>query len=84
MTNYKNPVVDKLIDDIETLENGPARMAKIRKFREILDEDLPIFVMVHRVGNQLVQPWVKNFAIVDESYLGRMIKYRKVIPAAVK
>ncbi len=79
---YKNPEADRLVDEIEAMTNGAPRMAKIRKLKEIIDEDLPIVSMVHRIGNQLIQPWVKNHVYTDTMFLGPFMKYKKVMTSA--
>lgn len=81
VSNYRNPEIDKLVDEIEIMANGPARMKKIRRMKEILDDELPIVVGVHRIGNSLVHSWVRNYVRVEEQNLGTALKYRKVIPA---
>lgn len=80
--SYKNPAVDRLVDEIEAMPNGAARLAKIRQLKEMIDEDLPIVSMVHRIGNQLIQPWVKNHVYTDTMFLGPFLKYKKVMTSA--
>lgn len=84
LTSYKNPEVDKLIDDVSMLENGPERMKKIARWRDILDEDLPYVAIAHRVGNQFFQRWVKNAHYIDTSQIGSFTKYLGVETAAEK
>ena len=81
VANYKNTELDKLIDDINTMVNGPARMAKIVRARTIMAEELPYIPGVHRIGNHLVQPWVKNYVYVDEGAFGQWMKFLRVVPA---
>lgn len=78
VANYVNPQVDKLIDEIDQMQNGPARLAKIAKVREILDEDMPYVPNVHRIGNHLVHKWVKNYVYTDESVSGQWMKYKRI------
>ncbi|MEW6056613.1 MAG: ABC transporter substrate-binding protein [Bdellovibrionota bacterium] len=75
---YRNPRVDKLIDEITMIENGPARLAKIKEMIAILDEDLPYVPLTHRIGNQLVQSWVKNHVYTDNLLLGHFVKYHRI------
>jgi ABC-type transport system substrate-binding protein len=82
ISNYRNPEADKLIDEIEQMDNGPARLAKIAKLREILDEDLPMIPMVHRIGNQLAQPWVRNHIYTDALDWVSWLKYKKILYGA--
>jgi len=77
-SGYTNPEIDKLVDDIEMMENGPARLAKVHRFQEILDEDLPIVTVSHRVSNQLIQPWLKNHVYTDNMYFGPWVKFHRI------
>ncbi len=83
--SYKNPEVDRLSDEIEAMANSPARLAKIRKLVNILEDELPYVPMVHRIANQLVQSWVRNHHYIDTMQLGPSLKYLKVaLPAPQK
>ncbi|MBI3557683.1 MAG: hypothetical protein HY074_15585 [Deltaproteobacteria bacterium] len=75
---YKNPEVDRLGDEIAALSNGKPRMAKIHRFQQIMDEDLPYVPLLTRIDNQLTQPWVQNHAFTDDAFLGTFIKYHRV------
>lgn len=77
MAAYSNPKADKLIGEIEEMKDGPARMKKITEFKELVDDELPVISMVHRIGNQLVQPWVKNHVYLDSSFIGQFLKYHR-------
>ncbi|HRK03157.1 MAG TPA: ABC transporter substrate-binding protein, partial [Oligoflexia bacterium] len=76
-SRYNNPIVDQLIDEIEFMENGPERLAKIKKVQEIVDEDLPIIPMVHRIANQPSHYWLKNKVHIDETFYA-FLKYLKI------
>ncbi len=81
-SGYKNAEVDRLGAEIATLSNGPKRLAKIRRFQQILDEDLPYVPLLTRIDNQLTQPWVKNHVFTDYAFLGTFMKYQRVNFAA--
>lgn len=81
---YSNPEVDRLVDEIEAMENGPERLKKIHRFFEILDDDMPIVPHVHRIGNQLIQPWVKNHVFSDQLYIGPFLKFHRVVSVSTK
>lgn len=83
-SNYKNPEYDKLADEIRKLPNSAQRLERIKKIKDVIDEDLPMMALTHRIGNQLVQPWVKNHVYADEIYLGMFMKYKDVQTAAEK
>lgn len=77
---YKNPAYDKLVEEIETMGNGPSRYRKIRQALKMLEDDLAIIPVVHRIGAQLYQPWVKHASFADELYIAPFLKYRRVVP----
>jgi ABC-type transport system substrate-binding protein len=80
--SYRNAEVDKLIDEVEMMRNGPERYKRIRKVLEIVDDELPYVTGVHRIGNQLTQPWVRNHVFTDDMFWGNWLKYKKIIPAS--
>ncbi len=65
---------------VEMMKDGPERLKKIHEVVAILDEDLPIVPGVHRIGNKLVQPWVKNYVYTDDMYYGSFLKFFRVQP----
>lgn len=76
--HYINSEYDRVVEDIEVMENGPQRIAKIREAVKILERDLPVIPTSHRIMNQLYQPWIKNASAADELYSVPWIKYRRV------
>lgn len=78
IARYRNAEVDKILDDIERLDNGPERLAKIQKVREIIDEDLPYVPIAHRIGHVFYQKWVHNGTFVDRARIGSAIKFLRV------
>lgn len=76
-SRYSNPRVDKLIDEIELMNNGPDRLAKIKEVLEIVDDELPIIPMVHRIGNQPSHYWLKNKVFIDETFYA-FLKFLKI------
>ncbi|MBI3558506.1 MAG: hypothetical protein HY074_19725 [Deltaproteobacteria bacterium] len=82
--SYRNPVVDSLVEKIEALDNGPERMAVIAKAKAIMDDDLPYVALVHRIGNQFFQKWVKNTTFIDDLFIGCFAKYLRVETATAK
>jgi ABC-type transport system substrate-binding protein len=76
--NYNNPKLDRLIEQIESMNNSPARLAKIREAIEILDDDLPFPTMTHRIGNQLIHSWVKNHVYLDDLQVANSIKFHRI------
>ncbi|MBI3544418.1 MAG: hypothetical protein HY075_14195 [Deltaproteobacteria bacterium] len=76
--SYRNAEVDKLVDEVGALDNGPVRLAKIHRIQELMDEDMAYVPMVHRVGNQLFQPWVRNPVYLDNMFVGMFARYLRV------
>jgi len=61
-SRYSNPEFDKLFVQMATMDNGPARLAIIRRLNEILTEDCPVVLLVHTVVFSLNQPWMPRIA----------------------
>lgn len=78
VANFSNAEIDKLAEEIETMNNGPERMKKVKRFKEIMDDEMPMIPMVHRIGNQLVHRWLKNHVFTDSMFLGNFIKYHRI------
>ena len=72
---YANPTLDGIMKKVRTLENGPERLALIKQFKDILDDDMPMIAIIHRVRSQVVQSWIKNYVFLDEVHLGWFAKY---------
>lgn len=77
-SRYRNKEYDKLVEDIEVMEATDTRYKKIRRAAQMLEEDVVIAPVVHRVGNQFFQPWVKNVMHTEELRVVQFIKYRRV------
>lgn len=75
---FQNAQYDQLSDAVETLENGPARLKAIADAVSILEEELPVIPIVHRIMNQLYQPWVRNATATDELFIIPWLKYRRL------
>ncbi|MEE2788307.1 MAG: ABC transporter substrate-binding protein [Myxococcota bacterium] len=58
--SYTNPEFDKLYEEMRFMNNGPERLAVIRKMVTILDEDAPFALVANSIRFGLYQPWVKN------------------------
>jgi len=59
--NYSNPEYDKLFDQMRVMDDGPARLAVIRRMRDIVQEDCPWIYTLHSESFGLTQPWLNNF-----------------------
>jgi ABC-type transport system substrate-binding protein len=58
---YHNPEYDKLFEQMRSMDDTPARLAIIKRMREIAVEDSPWIYLTHDQDLYLTQPWVHNF-----------------------
>ena len=56
-SRYKNPEFDRLFEQMATMENGPERDQIALKMNDILAEDVPHILSLHRSTFGLTQPW---------------------------
>lgn len=56
-SRYKNPEFDLLFEKMATMDNGPEREEISRKLNDILAEDVPHILNMHRSTFGLTQPW---------------------------
>ncbi|MGD8236925.1 MAG: ABC transporter substrate-binding protein [Armatimonadota bacterium] len=59
-SNYASPRYDRLFEKMSNMENGPERLALVRRMNGILHRDAPWFGCVHGVSYSLVHDWYKN------------------------
>jgi ABC-type transport system substrate-binding protein len=59
-TNYRNPVFDRLFEQMKTLDDGPAKQALIDQMIKILDVDAPETFGFYPYSSAAVQHWVYN------------------------
>jgi oligopeptide transport system substrate-binding protein len=59
-TNFSSADFDTLFLAAKTRDNGPARMAEIRKMRTILERERPWIELFHREDYSLYHGWVRN------------------------
>lgn len=57
-TRFSNPEFDRFFEQMATMDNGPERLALIRRMNAILVEQCPIILTYHPVTFTLNQPWV--------------------------
>ncbi|MEK7681400.1 MAG: peptide ABC transporter substrate-binding protein, partial [Chloroflexota bacterium] len=59
--NYKNPDVDKLIEQARTLQDVQKRMAMYQQAEDIIVNEVAVLPIWHGTeSNRLVKPWVKG------------------------
>jgi ABC-type transport system substrate-binding protein len=59
--NYNNPEYNRLFEQMRVMDDGPGRLAIIRKMRDILQEDCPWICTLHSETFALTQPWLHNY-----------------------
>ena len=59
--NYENPEADKLYEKLSVMEDSPERREVIRRMQQIVIDDLPCVLTVHRVAFILHYDWLKNY-----------------------
>ncbi len=61
-TGYHNPEYDRLFEQMRAMDDGPERLAIIKKMRDISVEDCPWVYTLHSSSRTLMQPWEHDFA----------------------
>jgi oligopeptide transport system substrate-binding protein len=59
-SNYAGEEYGRLFERMSNMENGPERLALVRRMNRILQEDAPWFGCVHGMSYSLVHDWYKN------------------------
>ena len=57
INRYKNPEFDRLFEKMATMENSPERLGIVKKMNEILNEDCPMVLQLHKAYYTVVQPF---------------------------
>lgn len=74
--NYNNPEYNKLFEQMRAMDNGPERLAIIRKMRDIAVEDCPWIYVVHDRDLSLAHGWLTN--VKPHGVANDVNKYRGV------
>jgi ABC-type transport system substrate-binding protein len=61
MARFKLPAFDRLYERIQSLPDGPERLALIRQANLLLLAYAPNKTNVHRIVPDLVQPWLLGY-----------------------
>ncbi|MBX7059515.1 MAG: hypothetical protein K1X75_15740 [Leptospirales bacterium] len=56
-TQYANPAYDRKYELVRALPPGPERERHIEAMLTMLENDMPVAVLIHRASHQYVQPW---------------------------
>ncbi len=68
--NYSSPEFDEIFQRLETLPNGPERLALIQQATRILQRDAPCCWGFFQVKTILTQEWLHNYRYSDLSHNG--------------
>ena len=61
LARFRNPQFDKLYEQQSLMEDGPQRDAVIQQAVKIMIAYMPYKVRVHRIGTDLMQPWLIGY-----------------------
>lgn len=73
---YKNKEFDKLFEKARLMQDSPARTEMYKKLGQMVAEDAPVIMGLHRLVVSLRQPWIRN-SKYDEFVTNRA-KYLRV------
>ncbi|ABS77960.1 peptide ABC transporter substrate-binding protein [Coxiella burnetii] len=77
-TNYSNPKVDELFEEIRTLPDGPERQEKINQLVAIVREDAPWIFGMHPINFTLSHQW--NEPAKLHGIANNTLKYERIDP----
>ncbi len=77
---FFNPEFDRLFEKMATMENGPERLAIIRRMNAILVEECPVIFLSNPVTFVLSQPWVPRISENAMLNTGGGMKYVRLDP----
>jgi len=79
-SNYANPQIDKLYEQLRTMLPGPEKDRLCEQMADIVIEDCPWIFLYQPMDFAVVHNWLKNYSLHDFPYT--MTKYRRVDNAA--
>lgn len=74
--NYKNAEYDSLYRRMAVMQDGPERLAVIRRMKDIVAEDCPWIFDLHRLRELLIYDWVKDHRA--HAVLDAPVKYYRI------
>lgn len=75
-TAYDNPKYNRLFEQMRSMDDGPERLALIKRLRDIAAEDCPLIYREHTEDLFLTQPWIRN--VKPHGMANDSMKYRGV------
>jgi ABC-type oligopeptide transport system substrate-binding subunit len=76
--NYASEQFDTLFRQLETMPNGPERMARIDRIMKVIQHDAPVVWQYYPIAFSLVHQWYHNVKPHQMSY--NVIRYRRIDP----
>jgi len=77
-SNYKNPVFDRLFEEVKSMENTPQRAKKIARMVHIAQEDAPWVWGVYPKSLVLVHHWFTQ--VLPHAMANNTLKYKRIDP----
>ncbi|MDP1573395.1 MAG: ABC transporter substrate-binding protein [Coxiellaceae bacterium] len=77
-SNYANPKVDKLFDEMKNMPNSEKRLEKIRELLNILQEDVPWVWGIHPIDFTLSHSWMTQTPA--HGVANNILKYQSMNP----
>ncbi|WP_233993145.1 ABC transporter substrate-binding protein [Thiomicrorhabdus sp. Milos-T2] len=74
--NYDNPKFNKLFEQMKTMQNGPERLAIIKKMVHLVQKDAPWAWGFHPKSLALYHSWYKN--VWPNALANNTIKYKRI------
>jgi peptide/nickel transport system substrate-binding protein/oligopeptide transport system substrate-binding protein len=78
-SRYRNPAVDRLLDEADTMQSGPARYAKYAEAEQTIVDEAAWISLYHYASRALIKPYVKGLERSAQSTAPEfMSPFRKV------
>ncbi len=74
--NYKNPEADAMYARLAVMAESPERVALVRQMHQVVLDDLPCVLTIHRTAFVLRYDWLKNYKPHVFGY--GLMKYRNI------
>jgi oligopeptide transport system substrate-binding protein len=81
-SNFDQPEMNKLYEEIAIMESDPKRAALIQKMDDILQEEVPWALGYYEASYVVTQPWVLNYR--NNDIMANKYKYLRINPDVKK
>ena len=65
--SFQNDAFDRLYEQAATMEDGPERTELYKQMAHIVGDEVPWITRVHRIRQNLQQPWLRGFKYTETS-----------------